>query len=543
LSLTGARERMLGLGGWRRALLAALLGALAAAALPPWSLLPLLIPAFVGLVWLLDGARTTRAALFLGWCFGAGYFLLGLYWIAEPLLVDAARTAWLIPFAVVGLSGGLAIFTALTCAALDLLRRRGLVAGPGRIVALAALWTLLEWVRGWIFTGFPWNLLGYAWSPSPAMLQTASIAGPYGLSMITVLAAAMPALLVGEPAGKGRALRVPLVIAFTLLLPAALFAYGAARLAAAPPPGSAVVPDVRLRLVQANIPQRLKWQADQRLPNLQKHIDMSRQPAADGVAPTLVIWPETAVPFFLANDPGARQLAAQAVPADGLLITGAPRSEEVAPGAGPRRFWNSVHALDASGTIQATYDKAHLVPFGEYVPLRGILPIDKIVPGQGDFTPGPGRRTLRLAGLPPVSVLICYEAIFPGAAVDRADRPQWILNLTNDAWFGQGAGPIQHFAISRMRAIEEGLPFVRAAGTGISAVVDPYGRVLAQLGINETGILDSDLPVALENPPLFARLGSATLIWLMTLAAILTGLLNRRGQPTSQSPLGSGQSS
>ncbi len=524
------RDRVVALTGWRRPVLAAFCGLLAAAALPPWYLLPLLIPAFVGLIWLLDGTRTWRAALFTGWSFGAGYFLLGLYWIAEPLLIDAARTAWLIPFAVAGMAGGMAIFTSLTCGLWAWLRRRGFIAGPGRIIAFAALWTLLEWVRAWIFTGFPWNLIGYVWSLSPTMLQTASLTGVYGLSLVTVLAAAMPALL-GQRPGPHRRLSNALVLVCTILLPVLLFAYGTARLAAAPAPGAATVPDVRLRIVQANIPQRLKWQADQRVPNLQKHVAMSRQPAADGIAPTVVIWPETAVPFFLADDTAAREFAATAVPAGGLLITGSVRSEQTADAA-PRQFWNSVFAIDSAAAIQATYDKSHLVPFGEYVPLRGILPIDKIVPGQGDFTPGTGRRSLRLAGLPPVGVLVCYEAIFPGAAVDRADRPQWILNLTNDAWFGKGAGPIQHFAISRMRAVEEGLPLIRAANTGISGVVDSYGRVLSRLPLGQTGVIDTDLPVALE-PTLFARLGNATMIWLMALAVLLTGLANRREEPVS----------
>ncbi len=525
--LAGWRRRASTLAGWRRALFAAFLGGLAATALPPWHVLPLLIPAFVGLVWLLDGARTTRTGLFIGWCFGAGHFLVGTHWIVEPLLIDPARHAWLIPFALFGLSAGLAIFTALIGAAFVFLHRRAIIAGPGRIIALATLWTLFEWVRSWIFTGFPWNLLGYVWSPSPAMLQTASVAGVYGLSLVTVVAAAMPALL-GEGAGNRRTLRYALVIAATLLLPAGLFAYGSARLAAAPPADTAIVPDVRLRIVQANIPQRLKWQADRRVANLQQHVAMSRQPATAGAPPTHVIWPETAVPFFLGEDAAARQAAAQAVPAGGLLITGAPRSETASAGAGPRRFWNSVHAIDGSAAVEATYDKSHLVPFGEYIPARGILPIDKIVPGQGDFTPGSGRRSLRLTGLPPVSVLVCYEAIFPGAAVDRADRPAWILNLTNDAWFGKLAGPRQHLAISRMRAVEEGLPLIRAANTGISAVVDPYGRILARLAIGETGIIDADLPMAIEKPPLFARLGAGTLIWLLALSVVLTGLFYRR---------------
>ena len=213
--------------------------------------------------------------------------------------------------------------------------------------------------------------------------------------------------------------------------------------------------------------------------------------------------------------------AALAAPAGGLLITGAPRRADL---DGAPRFWNSVHALNRGGVIEATYDKAHLVPFGEYIPARGILPIDRIVPGQGDFTPGPGRRTLRLAGLPPVSPLVCYEAIFPGRVVDRADRPDWLLNLTNDAWFGTFAGPRQHLAIASIRAVEEGLPMVRAAGTGISAVIGPYGRVLAYLPVGRRGVLDTDLPEPLR-PTVYARFGDAALAAVMVLTLVLSLIL------------------
>ncbi len=489
------------LAGWRLFALAAALGALGAFALPPWHWVPLLVPAFTGLLWLLI-ARSPRAAFFVGWTFGIGHFAVAVHWIAHPLLVDAARHAWLIPFAVGGLAAALGLYVALTCLFLAYLERRGW-SGPGRVLAFAALWLLFEWVRRWAFTGFPWDLVGYVWAFSPVMSQGAAIAGIYGLSLLTLIAAAAPAVLAQ---GRHRGFA-----ALVIVVPALLWAGGTARLAAAPEPGSDLVAGVQMRLVQANIPQRLKWRADRRAANLEQHVAMSRSPAA-GVTPTVVIWPESAVPFTLSSDEAARAIAAAAVPADGVLLTGSPRSGIE---GGTRRFWNSVHAIAPVGRIVSTYDKSHLVPFGEYVPARGILPIDRIVASAGDFTPGPGRATLRLDGLPPVSPLVCYEAIFPGA-VTADERPGWLLNLTNDAWFGPYAGPAQHFAIARLRAVEEGLPLVRAANTGISAVVDSYGRVLHRLDSGEEGVIDAGLPTALTPTP-FARLGDWTVLALLAI--------------------------
>ena len=285
-----------------------------------------------------------------------------------------------------------------------------------------------------------------------------------------------------------------------------------------------MVPGVRLRLVQANIPQRQKWQPQLRAGHLQRHIALSRQASAN--PPTHVIWPEAAVPFFLANDEVVRAAAATAVPRGGVLITGSPRRSS---DNGDGRFWNAAHAITGDGQIVASYDKAHLVPFGEYVPLRGVLPIDKLVPGQGDFTPGAGRQTIAIPGLPPVSPLICYEAIFPGAAARSDDRPGWLLNLTNDAWFGTFAGPQQHFAIASARAVEEGLPLVRAANTGISAIIDPYGRPVATLGLGMEGVIDSGLPRALENSTPYARWGNLIPGGLLAIVALLIILL-RLGQ-------------
>jgi apolipoprotein N-acyltransferase len=301
---------------------------------------------------------------------------------------------------------------------------------------------------------------------------------------------------------------------------------GAFRVASAPEAGQAMVPGVRLRLVQANIDQRLKWEEAERVNTLRKYLALSSQPGAAPV--THIVWPETALPYFLATEPELLRIVAQVVPPGGLLLTGAVRVDP--PGALPSRVWNSVHAIDARGRVVATFDKYHLVPFGEYVPLRGILPIDKITPGASDFSAGPGPATLALPGLPPASPLVCYEAIFPGAVTARGgQRPGWLLNVTNDAWFGDSAGPHQHFASARLRAVEEGLPLVRAANTGISAVIDPYGRVLASLPLGREGVLDAGLPDALAATP-FARFGNAVLLVLLAAALGAIAVLRRGGR-------------
>jgi apolipoprotein N-acyltransferase len=283
------------------------------------------------------------------------------------------------------------------------------------------------------------------------------------------------------------------------------------------------VAGVRLRLVQANIDQRLKWQDGERVRTLQKYLALSTQPGNPPV--THVVWPETALPYLLSTEPELLRIVARVVPPGGLLLTGAVRVEQ--PGPQPGRVWNSVHAIDDQGRIVATYDKFHLVPFGEYVPLRHILPIDKITPGTSDFAAGPGPSTVRLPGLPAASPLVCYEAIFPGAVTaPSGPRPQWLLNVTNDAWFGHSAGPHQHFASARLRAVEEGLPLVRAANTGISAVIDPYGRVRAELGLGREGVLESSLPAALPPTP-YARFGNVAFLMLLMSAISLIVIMRR----------------
>ncbi|OHC80539.1 MAG: apolipoprotein N-acyltransferase [Rhodospirillales bacterium RIFCSPLOWO2_12_FULL_67_15] len=526
------RCRVEELSGWRRRAGVFALGALATLALPPFHAVPLLAVSFTALAWFVFGPGGVRAAFAAGWWFGAGFFAAGLYWLANALLVDWARFGWMVPFAIGGLAAGLGLFPAAACA----LARVGAGRGAGaiaRVLWFALAFVALEWLRGMVLTGFPWNLIGTVWTFSDAMIQPAAWTGVHGLSLATVVLAALPAAL-GWRESRDR--RAGIVVAGVILGGLAVwFGAGAARLGALGPEAAGKVAGVRLRLVQPAIPQNLKWSSSARSGHVVKQVEMSRAPgAASSPPPTHVIWAETAVPFYLERDAALRDFIATAVPEGGALITGAPRAS--APGANPFRVWNSLHALRPDGAIAATYDKAHLVPFGEYVPLRAWLPgwITKIAYGEVDFSPGPGPVALPIPGGPPASPLICYEAIFEGRVVPkRGPRPGWLLNLTNDAWYGISPGPYQHFAAARLRAVEEGLPLVRVANNGISAIVDSVGRVRAALALGREGVVDGPLPVALA-PTLFSHFGTwSTPFALATLAlALALARFGRRNKAT-----------
>ena len=499
------RRRIAGLAGWRRWLLSFALGAIATVALPPLNAVPVLLISIPGLLWLIDSSRPGREAFVVGWWFGFGHFLVGLYWLANALLVDAATFAWLIPFAVIGLPAVLAVFPGLAAATQ---RALGL-SGAAAIPAFAVTWTAAEWLRGHLLTGFPWNLLGYSWTFSDEILQVTAVVGIYGLSLITVAGAGLPALL-GDP--KARRSAVWLQIA-GLVVFALLWSYGQLRLAAAP---ALAASDITLRIVQANIDQADKWRLDRRDSNFRRYLEMS---GAEG-SPDVTIWPETAAPYFLSREIGRRQAIAALLTEGTFLVTGAPRIS--APSQTHIQIWNSVVAIDRSGEIAATYDKFHLVPFGEYLPLRSLLRplgIDKLVYGPLDYSAGTGPARVRLGTVPAFGPLICYEGIFPGAVVDAEARPAWLLNVSNDGWYGISAGPHQHFAMARVRSVEEGLPIVRAANTGVSGVVDSFGRVIARIGLGQTGIVDVPLPQPIDSATIFGRFGDLATLVLALLAA------------------------
>lgn len=506
-------RRLSSFRGWRRRGALAGLGALAALALPPIHLIPVLLITLPGLVWIWDGSRGAWARFGAGWWWGFGFYSAGFYWIANALLIDPLRFGWMIPFATLGLGGLMAVFLGLATWAAGLAGARG----PGRILLLAAAWMVSEWLRTFVLTGFPWNPIGSVWDPVLPMLQVGALAGIHGLSLLTVLVFALPAAVADTGSWRMRTG----ALAVAAALPLAASGWGAARLATHP---TEMLPGLRLRLVQPDTAQASKWRDDMRGRILADLVALSRGPGFNAI--TDVIWPETAAPFFLDLDAVHRAYAAEAAPPGGLLLTGAPRVTP--PGTEPLRMWNSLMAIDSAGHVHGIYDKVHLVPFGEYVPLRRILPLAKITHGGIDFSAGPGHRTLDLPNLPPVSPLICYEAIFPGAVVGRGqERPQWLLNITNDGWFGRSAGPYQHLAAARMRAVEEGLPLARAANTGISAVFDGLGRTVASLPLGARGIVDSPLPRALEEATPYGRWGDSIPLALAVATALL-GIAVRR---------------
>ena len=474
--------------------------------MPPVSASPILWIAFPGLIWLLDTTRTRIGAFALGWSFGFGFFVVGLYWISFALSVDFARFWWVLPFSVTGLPALLAVFTGLATLAARAVPMRGLA----RILWFAACWAAFEWVRGHVLTGFPWNLVGYTWVDWLPLLQGSAVIGIYGLSLVTVLVAALPAAMV-DPGSRTLLRRGIAGAAAGLLGLGLLGLWGAWRIPEAP---VAHHPGVSLRLVQPNIAQVDKWDRTQFADHFALHRELSLAPGS----PTHVIWPETAIPYQLTRDENARLAIALSTPPGGVTLTGAPRIDDA--GATPR-YWNSLFAVDDRGEIVATYDKAHLVPFGEYSPLPDWLPFVAIA-SSANYSAGPGPRTLDVPGLPPVSPLICYEAIFPGAVTDEragAVRPDWLLNISNDGWYGVTAGPHQHFALAQTRAVEEGLPLVRVANTGVSGVVDPYGRILERTALGRQEVIDSVLPLPLDDTPPYGRFGDWAFALVLVVAA------------------------
>jgi apolipoprotein N-acyltransferase len=491
--------RILDLRGWRADLAATLGGAVSALALPPLYLLPGLLIGIPTLLQLIGGARGPAAAARRGWWFGFGLHVVGLYWITEAILIEAARFWWLVPFAVPALAAVLAVFMA-AAAAVTWWARPGWRA----VLTLAGAWVLSDIARQFVATGFPWNPLGSVWAlpgwAGDIMIQPASLIGVDGLTLATVLLASMPVLgWAWRCAGLG-------ILALSC-------AFGIARLDQPLPPG----PDLTVLLVQGNVAQGQKWDRALLVSIFRRYLDLTHTAVERaGPHPAVVVWPETASPAQLQADAPAREVIAAAAGGASALI-GSVRFDEA------DRPRNSLFALDASGTIVGTYDKWHLVPFGEYQP--DWLPLGiQVVPGGG-FASGPGPRTLHLPGLPPVGVLICYEAIFSAQVIDEADRPDWMVNVTNDAWFGNSSGPRQHLAAARFRAVEEGLPLMRAANTGISAAFDARGHELDRLGMQQTGVLAVRLPGA-GPQPLYARLG-LLLPGCMSLLSITAGLYQK----------------
>lgn len=492
-------------------------GLLVVLALPPIHLVPGVL-GFALLLHLLHGEPGRRRSFALAWLFSFAFFVAGLYWIGIAFFTDAERFGLLAVPAVLALCALLAATAAIGAWAVALVRWRSIEA---RALAFAAAWTVGEAVRADTFIDFLWNPVAIVWTASDATMQGVAWLGTYGLSLVTVAAAGMLARFL-EP-GPRRGL---LALAPAAVLVLALVVGGMARLSNEPPPPG----PVQLRLVQGNVPQDLKWDREKRILWFRRHLELSAAPAE--APPDVVIWPESAVPFQLETDQAARAYIAQAIPPGSYAVVGGDRF--VVDGDRLVSASNSLFVLSSGGQLLGRYDKVDLVPFGEFTPFRGLfgpLGLGKLVENTADFSPGPGRVVLAAPGLPPFSPLICYEAVLPNEATPDGARPAWILNITNDAWFGTSSGPYQHLAMARMRAVEEGLPLVRAANTGISAVTDAYGRVEARLGLNRMGVIDAPLPGALPQASPARRLGPIllpALIGLFLLLSVIVEINTRR---------------
>lgn len=513
--------------GLQRACIALLAGAASALAMAPFNAWPILFVTFPVLVWLVDGSASGRwsgaaHAALAGWCFGFGFFVAGLYWIGYAFLVDAKTFGWLLPVAVSGLPAYLAIYTALGLACARLIWSRG----PVRILALAAMLTGTDWLRGHLLSGFPWNTFGYALSEPLALAQSVSLVGIWGLTFLTIAICASPAVLADDTVDTPHPYRAPVI---GLLILVAFTTYGSVRLWMNP---TTYVKDVKLRIMQPNLQQDDKFNyaaKDQVMRRYLRLSDRATGPQSNGVHDaTHLIWPEAAFPFFLTREPDALAQIADLLKPSTTLIVGAVRA---APDANRVRAYNSVYVIDPDGSIHGIYDKVHLVPFGEYLPLQPLLErigLQSLTKQVGGFLSGDRRRAMDVPGAGKMLPLICYEAIFPGAAVPRGERPGWLVNVTNDGWFGISTGPYQHFQQARMLAIAEGLPLVRAANTGVSGVIDPLGRIIGSLPLGAEGVLDSRLPTALE-PTVYVRAGDYPLLLLLVASLLIVGL--RRIRP------------
>lgn len=499
------------LRGWKRLGLAAVLGSVAALSMPPldwWPLLFVTIPLFLAL---LEGLpKASYAAAFgLGWAMGFGYFAVAFHWIGYAFLVDAETYLWMMPFMVGGLAAGMAVYWGLAAVAVNLLGWRGL----SLVLGFAAVLAVMENLRGRLFTGFPWAAPGLAIDGMGALAQGASFLGMTGFTLLLVLWAGLPLALLRRDR--------PAVAAVLLLLLPALYGYGAWRL---PQAATELVPGVALRIVQPNISQEDKWRSDNMRTIFDKYLSMSA--AASSIHPqgiasiTHVIWPESAVPFLIDQSEVAKRELAKLLAGKSSLITGAIRRDDGNIGPdGEAAVHNSIITFDGMANVVTRYDKWRLVPGGEFLPFEWLLePLGfrRVVTVPGSFVAGPGPMSLAVPGLPLAGMLVCYEAIFPHDLVDSKQRPGWLLNVTNDGWFGASTGPYQHLAQARLRAIEQGLPLVRAANTGISVVYDPYGRVLQALPLGVEGVIDSGLPVALALT-VYGRMGDYVLLLLALL--------------------------
>lgn len=483
-------------------ILSLLLGFIAVSALPPFYYSFSLLLCFTFLLLLINNADSKSQAFSIGYWFGFGFYSLGFSWIGNALLIDAENLGWLYPISFISSGLFFGLFSAFPAYLSYLIK------GPTkRYFLFAAYWVLFEWIRSFFLTGFPWNLIGTTLAFNTTLLQTASIWGTYGLSWVVILVASAPTLYILQKSKQSLALSLAMIFIPLIVL----YSFGAYRLHTAP---AIVDSNIKLRIVQPSIPQQFKWDRYEAENNFNEYIKMSKLDGFEDI--DFTIWGETATPFALDVNPYYRKLAANAVKSGGYLITGSIRYIKDNQ-QNPIQPANSLIIISSDGNILNHYDKSHLVPFGEYIPLKKYLPdyIKPVTKFVGDFYQGSGPSNIKVQDYPDFGASICYEIIFPANIINKHHKPKWLVNATNDGWYGDSAGPYQHLVATQLRAIEEGLTIVRAANTGVSAVISQYGKILGQIELNKKDILDIYLPDISEINTLYNRLGNLLIILLV----------------------------
>jgi apolipoprotein N-acyltransferase len=512
--------------GWKRNGLAFSSGLILNLALPPFDFFAVGFVSFPILLWLLESAEAppsargllrTYPAAVVGWFFGFGYFLGGLWWLGNALLNAGNEFIWALPLAILGLPAALAFFFSFATIIAYSLGGSGI----GAAASLAFAIGITEWLRGFIFTGFPWNGVGMTIMPAPMMMQSASVLGVVGMNALAVFVFALPGcFMLSRRRWLGPIL--------SGLLLAAHASFGMVILNDAPQKMDA--PNAKtVRIVQPSIQQTEKWDGSERDRIFATYLKMTAQlPEVGEPAPSLVIWPETAVPFIFADRPDALAAIGDVLSDGQILLAGTVRQEGERENGDELRYYNSIVAINSNGEIIDAADKVHLVPFGEYLPLEKLLRavgIDQVVTTAGGFTAGSALHTLSLPNLPTILPMICYEIIFPGALEAPKTRPQLVVNITNDAWYGKTPGPYQHFRLAQLRAVESGIPVVRSANNGVSGFIDSHGRVRSALNLNVVGNLDQALDEN-NSKTIYSMRGAQTIFFTYCLLLALIGLTN-----------------
>ena len=500
---------------WHRALIVFFSGAACSIALPPYNLWLLFFAGFTTFYMTLRTAETPKRSFVFGCLFGFGYFLFGLNWIGNALLVEGNEFWWVWPLAFIALPVALSVFTGVSAVTAYLFSYK--FKAP-LFPTLCFLIALAEFLRGHLFTGFPWNLFGYIWSDNLLIAQSASVIGPYGLTLLTLLWASLPiSILLKRYDVKTTILTIASII-ITL-------AFGAFQLSKTVEHN----PNFQVQIVQPNVLQKDKWDNTKIGENFNKHVNLSERQEGSKNLPTAIIWPETALHPILMRTSAAQERLTDILeqhPENSFLLTGSLSSRR--DSSGSVRYFNNITAVTQDDDLWPLYSKSHLVPFGEYIPFQNIIPLKTITQFSG-FERGDGPTTIGLKNFPSFSPFICYETIFSQKVVNNSIRPEWLLNATNDGWYGNSPGPYQHFSQSRMRAIEQGLTLVRAANTGVSGIIDPYGRSIATHDLQTQGLIVSTLPKAA--PPTIYSQYKENIFWLLMigiLACILYSMRTRR---------------